>query len=244
MKTNSSDAQEIDSRALKRNFVSVASHELRTPLSSILLSVSLIEKYAQRQETELVLKHSEKIKSTVNNLKGILEDFLSLEKLDTGQIKAVMETFDLEELCREMMEEMQEMALSEQELRFVYEGEKTINLDKHLLKNAVVNLIANAVKFAGPRAIIELKVVAGFTGTTIQVNDNGAGIPEHCHKDLFTPFYRVHSSGTIPGTGLGLNIVQRYVRLMNGELHFESVPGQKTSFEMSFPITADEKTAL
>lgn len=48
------------------------------------------------------------------------------------------------------------------------------------------------------------------------------------------PFYRVHSSGTIPGTGLGLNIVQRYVRLMNGELHFESVPGQKTSFEMVF----------
>jgi signal transduction histidine kinase len=235
MKIDTENKVDMNSIELKRNFVSVASHEIRTPLSSILLSVSLIEKYTQQQQTELIFKQTRKIKNTITNLKSILEDFLSLEKLDTGQVTAAFETFDLAELSNEIIEEMQEMALPDQKLRLICEVERSVNLDRNLLKNAIINLISNAIKYAGAPVIIELKVYTRPDKTVIRVTDNGIGIQEVEQANLFRPFYRIHSSGTIPGTGLGLTIVQRYIGLMKGTITFESKPGQKTSFKMVFP---------
>ncbi|MFA6245858.1 MAG: HAMP domain-containing sensor histidine kinase [Mucilaginibacter sp.] len=229
--------QEHELNQLKSSFVTLASHEFRTPLSSILLSASLIEKYAGQLEQEKITKHSLKIKQTVHNLEGILEDFLSLEKLDAGRVSAQYEWFDLPALCRDILADTQIMAKSGQELKYEPIGSATmVKLDQRLIRNALINLLHNAVKYAGDQARICLITSISDGYVSISVKDNGAGIAEKDHEKLFTAFYRVNESGNIPGTGLGLAIVKRYVQLMNGMFRFYSKPGIETCFEMEFPL--------
>ncbi|WP_295672657.1 ATP-binding protein [uncultured Mucilaginibacter sp.] len=227
--------QEKEISELKTNFVSIASHEFRTPLSSVILSLSLIEKYARNNDPDGVLKHSYKIKSSVNNLTAILEDFLSLEKLNTGKVRVKNEHFDLKELCESIVEDMELSLKPHQQLLYnPSEVSIIVDLDKHLVHNAIVNLISNSIKYAGEQATISLETRYAGERIFISVKDNGIGIAEEDQKNLFTAFYRVNNTGNIPGTGLGLNIVLRYVKLMNGKLSFFSVPGKETRFEMIF----------
>lgn len=227
--------QEREVSELKSNFVSIASHEFRTPLSSVVLSLSLIDKYAKAHDTEGILKHSQKIKSSVNNLTTILEDFLSLEKLNAGKVKVKNEHFDLTELCESIMEDMEVTLKPHQHLLYSPSGaDITVDLDKYLVRNAIVNLISNSIKYAGDKVTITLETKIAGSHVLICVKDNGVGIDEENQKNLFTAFYRVNNTGNIPGTGLGLNIVLRYVKLMNGQLSFSSMPGKETRFEMIF----------
>jgi len=109
-----------------------------------------------------------------------------------------------------------------------------VKLDQRLIRNALINLLHNAVKYAGDQAQICLITNISDEYVIISVKDNGAGIAEKDQEKLFTAFYRVNESGNIPGTGLGLAIVKRYVELMNGRFRFYSKPGIETCFEMKF----------
>lgn len=229
--------RENEMNQLKSNFVSLASHEFRTPLSTIMLSTVLVDKYAEFHHDDNILKHSNKIKTAVNNLKLILDDFLSLEKLNAGKIQARLESFDLVKLCEDIAEEMSGTLLPGQQLYFEHKGdERTVVLDENLLRNAIINLVSNAIKYAGDGATIELTTDISDDHVSVSVKDNGIGIAEADQKDLFSPFYRINHTGKIPGTGLGLNIVQRYVKLMNGTIAFESKPMHGADFRMSFPV--------
>ncbi len=231
--------KEKEMNLLKSNFISLASHEFRTPLSSILLSTSLIEKYVKAYDAANAAKHTQKIKTTVGHMNSILEDFLSLEKLNAGKINPIFRHFDLVDLCEDITEEMQHIAKPGQTLSFEHTGmEKTANLDRNLIRNAIINLVANSVKYAGENAAIILKADISTDHVTISIKDNGVGIAENEQKDLFTPFYRINNTGNIPGTGLGLSIVSRYVNLMKGKMSFSSVPDRETCFAMSFNIAS------
>lgn len=229
--------QEHELNQLKSSFITLASHEFRTPLSSMLLSASLIEKYLVRDEKEPVIKHATKIRQVVHNLEGILEDFLSLEKLEEGQIKAACSPFDLPELCRDMISAMKPHAKPGQQLRYESHGETLpVVLDRALIEKSLDGLLFNAIKYAGDEACICLLTEVTPQEVVIRVKDNGIGIAEEDQKRLSTIFYRVHDTGHISGTGLGLHIVKRYVQLMNGTFSFSSVPNVETCFQMSFPI--------
>jgi signal transduction histidine kinase len=102
------------------------------------------------------------------------------------------------------------------------------------LKNALVNLISNAIKYSGEDTLIEFTTCIDDEGCLISVKDNGIGIPEEDQVHLFEPFFRAHNTGNIPGTGLGLNIVKRYIELMAGQMEFESEVHKGTSFRVSF----------
>jgi signal transduction histidine kinase len=228
--------KETEMSRMKSNSVSLASHEFRTPLSTIMLSAVLVDKYAELHHDDSILKHSNKIKAAVNNLKIILDDFLSLEKLNTGKVRARLEPFNLVKLCEDIAEEMSLTLISGQELFYEHHGlESVVVLDENLLRNAIINLVSNAIKYSGDGAVIE--IVSDTTGdhVTISIKDNGIGIAEQDQKELFSPFYRINHTGKIPGTGLGLNIVQRYVNLMNGTITFASKPSQGAAFRVSFP---------
>jgi len=107
-------------------------------------------------------------------------------------------------------------------------------LDANLLKNCIINLVANAIKYSGENTFIEFNTEINTSGCYLVVKDNGIGIPEEDQKHLFEPFFRAHNTGNIPGTGLGLNIVARYVRLMNGTIDFKSNLSKGTQFTISF----------
>ena len=222
---------------LKSRFVSMASHEFRTPLSAIQLSASLIDKYAEPLDSPNIGKHVSKIKNSVGNLTTILNDFLSLEKLEAGKVEPVFNSFDLVKLAEEITEEMQMITKQNQNIIYQHTGTGSmIKLDQNLLKNCVFNLISNSIKYSGENTFIEFNTEISGSNCIITVKDNGIGIPEADHKYMFEAFFRAHNTGNIPGTGLGLNIVARYTELMNGTVDFESKVNHGTIFTITFPI--------
>jgi PAS domain S-box-containing protein len=227
--------KEKELNQMKGRFVSMASHEFRTPLSSVQLSASLIQKYAEPYSNQNINKHVNKIKNAVGNLTTILNDFLSLERLEAGRVEPAWYTFDLVKLGEEVTEEMQMIAKQEQNIIYQHTGsERIVTLDENLLRNCMINLISNAIKYSGEHTFIEFNTEIDETHCRVTVKDNGIGIPETDQVHLFEPFFRAHNTGNIPGTGLGLNIVRRYASLMNGTLHFNSIINKETTFILSF----------
>lgn len=223
---------------LKSRFVSMASHEFRTPLSAIQLSAALVEKYAQPFDNPQITKHVKKIKNAVGNLTTILNDFLSLEKLEAGKVEPAFAEFDLVKLAEEITEEMQMVAKENQDIIYQHTGTSSmVKLDANLLKNCIINLIANATKYSGENTFIEFNTEINNKTCIVTVKDNGIGIPETDQKHLFEAFFRAHNTGNIPGTGLGLNIVGRYVGLMRGKVDFKSNINKGTTFTLTFPLS-------
>jgi two-component system sensor kinase FixL len=227
--------KEKELNQMKSRFVSMASHEFRTPLSSVQLSASLIEKYAQPFDNKNIQKHVGKIKNAVGNLTTILNDFLSLERLEAGKVAPSFSTFDLVKFSEEITEEMQMIAKQDQNIIYQHTGlQSIITLDQNLLRNCMINLISNAIKYSGENTFIEFITEINDSQCIVTIKDNGIGIPETDQIHLFEPFFRAHNTGNIPGTGLGLNIVLRYATLMKGTVHFESMINQGTTFTLSF----------
>jgi two-component system sensor kinase FixL len=222
---------------LKSRFVSMASHEFRTPLSAVQLSASLIEKYAEPFGSANISKHVAKIKNAVGNLTTILNDFLSLEKLEAGKVEPSFSSFDLVKLSEEITEEMQMVAKQNQNIIYQHTGTNNmVKLDQNLLKNCIFNLITNAIKYSGENTFIDFNTEINEQSCIITIRDNGIGIPESAQKHLFEAFFRAHNTGNVPGTGLGLNIVARYVSLMNGKIDFKSNDNEGTLFTISFAV--------
>ena len=235
--------KEKELNQLKTRFVSMASHEFRTPLSAIQLSASLIDKYAVKSDVTSVEKHTSKIKNAINNLTTILNDFLSLEKLEAGKVEPNVNWFDVIPFAEEIAEEMQ--LISKQNQLIVYEHTGTsaqVYLDHNLLKNCIINLISNAIKYSGENTMIQFNTILKEKELIVEIKDNGIGIPEADKVNLFEPFFRAHNTGDIPGTGLGLNIVKRYVGLMNGTVSCETEQHKGTTFTLHFKFINESRS--
>jgi len=220
----------------KSRFVSIASHEFRTYLTRIYLSASLIKDYRERMDQQKISLHLDKIRMAIGDLTAILDDFLSIEKIDTSKINPVWQEFDVNVLAEEVINEMQLLTKPNQNIK--YEQCITmsnINLDKKLLKHCLVNLVSNAIKYSGDYGCIELTIATYEGRCLIQVKDNGIGIPAADQDRLFEAFFRASNTSNIQGTGLGLNIVKRYTELMNGMISMNSTENIGTTFILSFP---------
>jgi len=226
--------KEKELNELKSRFVTLASHEFRTPLSTILSSVSLIAKYDELGKGHKVNKHIQRIKSSVSNLTVILNDFLSLSKLEEGMVKNSPIEFNVHLLGKEIQDEMQPLLKETQTFHYKYSGSEIAFLDKNIIKSILLNLISNAIKYS-EKGVIELSITANNTNILFGVTDQGIGIPEEDKALLFTRFFRAQNAGNIQGTGLGLNIVKRYVELINGYINMESTIGKGTAFTIEIP---------
>jgi PAS domain S-box-containing protein len=220
---------------IKSRFVSMASHEFRTPLSAVLSSASLISKYTKEDHQEKRDKHINRIKDSVKHLNDILEDFLSLGRLDEGRINADPTEFNLKEMIDETLAEVKVVLKPGQKFNLKYEGEEKINADKKLLRNILINLISNAAKFSEEDSPITISAKSENEINTITVADKGLGISTKDQEHLFTMFYRASNVTNIQGTGLGLHIVKRYLDLINGTVNLQSILGKGTSITITFP---------
>jgi signal transduction histidine kinase len=203
---------------LKSRFVSMASHEFRTPLSTILTSAYLLSKYVTTDEQPKRDKHLERIISSVNTLTDILNDFLSLGKMEEGKILARPVSFNIRELISGIVSEMAPIEKKGQTIGYEHKGEEMVILDKGLLKQIVLNLLSNAIKFSSDETQIEVKTVHHAGTLELRVKDYGMGISKGDQKHLFERFFRGANAMNIQGTGLGLHIVARYAELMNGDV--------------------------
>lgn len=228
-------SKEKELNELKSRFVSMASHEFRTPLSTIMSSASLISKYTEEAQNEKRQKHVGRIKSAVTNLTGILNDFLSLSKIEEGKITVVREHLNLDDLCALVTDEVKGLLKKGQHIKHGHNDQVSIYTDKRILKNVLFNLISNAIKYSKEDAIIECKISTGVDVIQIDVIDAGIGIPENEQQYMFDRFFRASNVETIQGTGLGLNIVKRYVELLGGTISFKSTLGIGTTFTVIIP---------
>ena len=228
--------KEKELHELKSRFVTIASHEFRTPLSTVLSSASLISKYKNTEDDEKRQKHVDRIKSAVSNLTAILNDFLSISRIEEGKIYNVPCSFNLEVFCLEVTDEMQGFVKQGQQIQYQHFGaQKTVNLDKQLMKNILLNLLSNASKYSAEDKLIYFTTEIKNGNLTITVKDEGIGIPDADKVHLFDPFFRAQNVTNIQGTGLGLNIVKKYVDIMGGTMSYESELDEGTTFIINFP---------
>ena len=228
--------KERELNEIKSRFVSMASHEFRTPLSAVLSSASLLSKYTAAEDQDKRDRHINRIKDSVKHLNDLLEDFLSLGKLDEGKVGATKTTFNLRETIHETADDMKGILKKGQHISCQHEGEELIVSDKKMLKNIMINLISNAVKFSDENAPIDIKskIINGHAIVSIQ--DTGIGIAEEDQEHLFSSFFRGMNASNIQGTGLGLHIVKRYLELMGGSIELKSRLNEGTSITFHLPI--------
>jgi PAS domain S-box-containing protein len=229
-------SKEKELNEIKSRFVSMASHEFRTPLSTVLSSAALLSRYTKTEEQENRDKHIKRIRDAVKHLNTLLEDFLSLGKLEEGKVRVEPAEFAVREFLEEVAEEMRPLAKPGQTLAFSMEDGDGFVSDKRLLKNILINLIGNALKFSAEGTEIRLDARVSPAGPlVVTVKDRGIGISAEDQQHLFSSFFRGGNALNIEGTGLGLHIVGRYAELLGGTIRLESRLGEGTSVTVEIP---------
>jgi len=216
----------------------MASHEFRTPLSSILSSANLLEKYIDLNEK--TIKHVNRIKSSVKNLTEILNDFLSLDKLESGLTEYVLSEFLVSKLILDLIDEMEAISKEGQSFKFDIKGKEIeVRLDEALLRNILNNLFSNAIKYSEVNKTIYITLIFEKNNFEIHIKDEGIGIPDEDKKHMFTRLFRAQNATNIQGTGLGLNIVKKYVEILQGRISFQSDLGKGTTFTVTLPLNIE-----
>ena len=227
-------SKEKDLGDLKSAFVSMASHEFRTPLSTILSSASLLAKYKLTEDQEKRDRHIQRIKSSVINLNNILNEFLSLGKIEDGKITAHESVFDIKELVSLQINEMTEILKPGQKVTYSHTGNNEVRLDEVLFKNILINLLSNAIKFSAENKPVLITTNVSDRELIFSIKDEGMGISKKDQAHLCEIFFRAGNAINIPGTGLGLHIVARYVEMMNGTIEIKSELDKGTEIILIF----------
>ncbi|MCP9764791.1 PAS domain-containing sensor histidine kinase [Lacihabitans soyangensis] len=227
--------QELNS--MKTKFISIASHEFRTPLSTILSSLSLMEKYNELNETEKRNKHNDRIKKSIKNLTDILNDILSVNKIEEGKVIVNPENFNIQNFINELIQDLQGLLKPGQKINFkgAETPETVVFQDPKLLRHILINLLTNAIKFSKEDSPIDISLRLEPNEIYLEVKDYGLGIPKADHEKLFTRFFRSSNVENIQGTGLGLSIVLQYVNYLKGTIKFSSEVGKGSVFNVNLP---------
>lgn len=225
-------AAEMELGRMKSNFISLASHEFRTPLTTILSSAFLLENYSFGQDREKAWKHLSRIKSSVKNLTTILDEFLSLTKIEEGRITPNVEHINLRAYIENICQSLSTFVKPGQHIYYNHVGDENAYTDPVLLANILNNLVSNAIKYSDANEAIYVSTVVNGK-IQIVVKDSGIGIPDADLKNLFNRFYRGKNAVTIQGTGLGLHIMKHYVDMLKGTISVESQVGKGTEFKVT-----------
>jgi len=227
--------QELNS--MKTKFISIASHEFRTPLSTIMSSLSLMEKYNELNQLEKRNKHNDRIKKSIKNLTDILNDILSVNKIEEGKVIVNPESFDIQSFVNDLIQDLQGLLKQGQLINF--SGSEThqtmVFQDPKLLRHILINLLTNSIKFSAEESPIEINLRLEPNDIYLEIKDYGLGIPKADHDKLFTRFFRSSNVENIQGTGLGLSIVLQYVNYLKGTIKFSSELGKGSIFNVNLP---------
>lgn len=222
---------------LKTKFLSLVSHEFKTPLSGILTSATLVGKYTKEDQQEKRDKHLNTIIGGVHNLTHILNDFLSMERMEKGKEVYRYSKFSLSKLINEVVYNANMMLKSGQHINYpqniddvnIYQDEKIAGL-------VLTNLLNNAVKYSREDTEIDLKVDLKKDKIIFHIKDLGIGIPKKDQKYIFDRYFRAENVLTTQGTGIGLNIVKAHVENLGGNINFKSTENKGSTFTVELPL--------
>lgn len=228
--------KERELNELKSRFVSMVSHEYKTPLASILSSTELLKLFFNELPDDEKQKHITNIIKNVDNLNEMLNDVLYINKAEAGKIKFQPEQFELVGYCRELVADIQPLA-SEKKILFTSNcSNREVYADKKLLNHVLMNLLSNSIKYSKDNSVINFKLQFEERYIMFAFSNFGIGIPQEDKDKIFSAFYRAGNTESISGTGLGLTIAKICADLHNGEILFESTPGNETTFIFKLPL--------
>lgn len=232
--------KERELNELKTKFLSMVSHEFKTPLSGILTSTMLLSKYKLTEQQEKREKHLSIIKNKVHYLNNILNDFLSVEKLEKGEIRYNITSFPIKTTIDEAIGGASLLLKKGQEIICNSAIEEIeVQQDAKILELTFLNLLSNAVKYSPENTTISISVRQNNSDTTIQVKDQGFGIPEKDQKNIFQRYFRAENVLLNEGTGIGLNIVKSHLENLGGTITFTSQENVGSTFIVTLPNTAE-----
>lgn len=234
-KLKKSLSKEKELNFLKTKFIALASHEFKTPLSAILSSTELMAKYADLNNFEKRNEHLSKIKSMINHLNNMLDDLLTLENIESGEINLNITKFNLNDLIRDIYKNSKPLLKKNQQLIFNNNDDKEIYHDYKIITIILTNLLYNAIKYTNEDGSIKVEIKSNKKNIYFTIEDNGIGIPINEQNLIFTRFFRAKNALYYPGTGIGLNIVKGYIQNLNGSISFESTENKGTIFKVQLP---------
>jgi len=228
--------KEKELNELKTRFLSLVSHEFKTPLSSILTSANLLEKYKKSEQQTKRDKHIITIKSKVKQLDTILNDFLSIERLELGKVNYVVEDFPLSRLINEVIYDGNMLLKTGQHIRYPDNvDELLITFDEKTLALALSNLVQNAIKYSPEDSTIKILFTNGQDYYDLEVVDEGIGIPANQQKYIFDRYFRAENVLLSQGTGIGLNISKQHLENLGATLSFKSKENIGSTFTIRIP---------
>lgn len=221
---------------MRREFTSNVSHELKTPLTTIYGISDMLAGGIVKQED--VVRFGEDIRSEASRLVALINDIVSLSKLDEDAVPRETEEIDLFELASDIIERLKRSAAEKPAELLLRGGHVILSGNRTILDEIIYNLCDNAIKYNRPGGVCEVKISHIPRKAIITVSDTGIGIPEEHIPRIFERFYRVDKSRSrkIKGTGLGLSIVKHGVNYHGGTVRAESAPGKGTVFTVELPI--------
>ncbi|SRX72905.1 PAS domain-containing sensor histidine kinase [Aequorivita antarctica] len=228
--------KERELNELKTKFLSLVSHEFKTPLSGILTSATLAGKYTETDQQDKREKHLKTIQNKVKYLNNILNDFLSIERMESGKTNYKFDTFPLSKVVNEVIYNANMLLKDGQRINYPQNIDDIfLNFDEKILELSLTNLINNAVKYSPGHTIIDVVVIPKSDSLSIKIIDEGMGIPQKEQKYIFNRYFRAENALLDQGTGIGLNIVKSHLESLGGTITFESEEGKGSTFTISFP---------
>lgn len=223
---------------LQRDFVAMASHEFRTPLTVIEGHARRLMKSSGTVEPPELENRLRKIRGAADRIAELIGQFLDPARfgdVPTAPLPAPLDLPELiGELCARLAEDRPEIELTVSGL----ESLPVILADRSLIRQALLNLIENAVKYSGPRGPVRIVGLVEKDMAVVRIADHGIGIPAKDMERLFTRYHRASNVGTIPGTGVGLFLVATIARLHGGRVTVDSSEGRGSAFALHLPIGA------
>ncbi|NEP00782.1 MAG: hybrid sensor histidine kinase/response regulator [Symploca sp. SIO2E9] len=234
-------AQEKELNEFKSRIISTISHEYRTPLTTIATSVGILERYRHKLSKQKQLVHFQRIHSSLKHLTSLVNDVLFLNKAELEKAKLNLTHLDLIAFCSELVEEQKLIASNRHTIKFTYKGDYSWNIwDESKLRQILTNLLSNAIKYSPEGGVINVKLICQEQGITLEIKDQGIGIPVESQARLFESFHRGSNVGSIQGIGLGLSIVKKCVELYGGQITCHSEVGVGTMFRVTLPLARAE----
>lgn len=238
MATRQALVKEKELNELKSRFISTTSHEFRTPLTSIFSSAELLEHYGHKWADEKRIYYYKKIQRVVNQLKGLLDDVILIDRVESGKLQFNPQPIRLKAFVNDILEEFSLYKNEQIIFEFVYDcPQEYYRLDEKLSGQIFRNLLSNAFKYSPNGGRVKLSVTEADDLLVIQVSDEGIGISQEDIQRLFTRFFRGNNTAGIEGTGLGLPIMRNAVQFHGGIINVQSELNKGSTFTVTIPVT-------
>ncbi len=233
--------QEMD--RLKSVFLASMSHELRTPLNSIIGFTGIILQGMSGEVSEEQRKQLTMVKNSASHLLSLINDILDISKIEAEKVELSLEEFSLDGAVREVVEPFSSVA-SEKGLELVTDVPEGVTLfsDKRRVKQVLINLVSNAVKFTDQGSVQIAARIPGDDNLEVRVIDTGVGIKREDMDKLFQPFQQIDVSLTKKheGSGLGLHLSKKLADLLGGDISAKSEYGRGSEFTFTMPLRYEE----